>query len=54
MSEDELNLQAVQRTMGSIIKQKDDFKKVNEEKLATILTEIGKKKRGEGVPSRGR
>jgi len=53
LSEDELNLQAVQRTLGSIIKHKDDFKKVNEEKLATILTEIGKKK-GEGVPSRGR
>ena len=50
LSEDELDLQTLQRTLSCIVKHKEDFKKVNGETLVTILTEIKKKKE---VPSRG-
>ena len=51
LSEDELDLQTLQRTLGSIVKHKEDFKKMNGETLATILTEIKRKKE---VPTRDR
>ncbi len=50
LSEDELDLQTLQRTLSCIVKHKEDFKKVNGETLVTILTEIKKKRE---VPSRG-
>lgn len=51
LSEDELDLQTLQRTLSCIVKHKEDFKKVNGETLATILTEIKRKRE---VPARGK
>jgi MoxR-like ATPase len=44
LSEDELDLQTLQRTLSCMIKHKEDFKKVNAETQVTILTEIKRKK----------
>lgn len=51
LSEDELDLQTLQRTLSCIVKHKEDFKKVNGETLATILTEIKRKRE---VPAHGK